>query len=550
MKNLKRAISLIICLVMLLGSTAFCFNSMFAVKASAGGLSNGATIKFGRFEKDGIESNGYESLYWTLVDVDTGLCICQTVIDARAFDEDGSGNYEESSIRAWLYGEDGDGEFYTDAFTETEKTAIIESPVVTYEYGSDTEEASTIYDGVFLPSVQEVEKYLTNVDDRLMYPTRYARNREIQQYEKEYCWWWLRSPGSTSRNALDVLPTGEINANGDSARNSFIGIRPALHINLKSEITLVANNGTDETEKITVDAFSTNVKPECNFTNGDLYFCFWYKDAACTELWTSKDVAVGDMTLYACWTKFPVGATVTVGRFEQDGDISNGSEEIEWIVVDPVSGLCISKYILDNRKFGDNTNYYHSSEVRKWLCGEDGSGDFYSLSFSDEEKALFKSEEINTYIYKTQKEIRSTVHDKVFLISAEEFKSDYMRNEFKSASATPYAASRGNYGSWLTRSESEGRNYHVYTVESNGNLSDYGVTDGGISGVRPAAYFDLSSDFFSVEEEHPDISIGGTIGDNDPQPETPSIFDRIINFFKKLFENISVVFVFVVIKLG
>ena len=47
--------------------------------------------------------------------------------------------------------------------------------------------------------------------------------------------------------------------------------------------------------------------------------------------------------------RFKVGDIITFGEYEQDGNIINGKEPIEWIVADSNDGnyLLVSRYILD-----------------------------------------------------------------------------------------------------------------------------------------------------------------------------------------------------------
>lgn len=47
--------------------------------------------------------------------------------------------------------------------------------------------------------------------------------------------------------------------------------------------------------------------------------------------------------------------TVTFGRYEQDNNLGNGPEPIEWIVLDSNNGevLLLSKYGLDVKKYND-----------------------------------------------------------------------------------------------------------------------------------------------------------------------------------------------------
>ncbi len=78
------------------------------------------------------------------------------------------------------------------------------------------------------------------------------------------------------------------------------------------------------------------------------------------------------------------GDIIVFGSYEQDNDISNGTESIEWIVLDNTDGklLVISKNILNYMRYSSTTTVWEYSDIRTWLNGE-----FYDLSFSDDEKS-------------------------------------------------------------------------------------------------------------------------------------------------------------------
>lgn len=68
-----------------------------------------------------------------------------------------------------------------------------------------------------------------------------------------------------------------------------------------------------------------------------------------------------------------VGDIITFGHYEQDNDLNNGEEPIEWIVlktdVKKNRVLLLSRYGLDAHHFDVDTYYYgwDKSEIRKWL---------------------------------------------------------------------------------------------------------------------------------------------------------------------------------------
>ena len=140
-------------------------------------------------------------------------------------------------------------------------------------------------------------------------------------------------------------------------------------------------------------------------------------------------------------SKYHVGDSVILGKYEQDGNSENGAEDIEWIVLD-VNGLkvlLVSKYALESMPFNtvSGETSWETSSVRTWL-----NGGFIEDAFSETERGYLISSSIENKDYyigitetgilkanntgKGLKEI--TAHttggaitiDKVFLLSVDE----------------------------------------------------------------------------------------------------------------------------------
>jgi tetratricopeptide (TPR) repeat protein len=99
-----------------------------------------------------------------------------------------------------------------------------------------------------------------------------------------------------------------------------------------------------------------------------------------------------------------VGNIMTLGTYEQDGDETNGYEEIEWIVLDVTDDamLVLSRYALASQAYNQLTAYddwtdyrlhcaWDRCTLRQWL-----NDDFYNSAFSEEEKEFIKTSEITT----------------------------------------------------------------------------------------------------------------------------------------------------------
>ena len=60
--------------------------------------------------------------------------------------------------------------------------------------------------------------------------------KRVAKYKGSACYWWLRSPGYFGYDAANVGDGGLVDVGGDSVNRNSGGVRPALWLNLKSEI--------------------------------------------------------------------------------------------------------------------------------------------------------------------------------------------------------------------------------------------------------------------------------------------------------------------------
>lgn len=211
------------------------------------------------------------------------------------------------------------------------------------------------------------------------------------------------------------------------------------------------------------------------------------------------------------------GDTIYYGNYEQDGDNSNGTEPIAWLVLEKNNEdiLIISKDILEKMRFG-TSYYWKKSEVREWLNNE-----FYNNALSEEERKCIQS-----MITSNETE------DKIFCLSAEEARGLFTSNWYRIAYPTKKLLLNGfkvcakdlPSGEWWTRSISTAKNGKgVVPVEGDGNVrsagtnelapAEYTYTD---IGVRPVMCINISE----VQEKAKNMNIFGfdsnTDLDNEP----------------------------------
>lgn len=192
---------------------------------------------------------------------------------------------------------------------------------------------------------------------------------------------------------------------------------------------------------------------------------------------------------------------IEFGQYEQDGNLENGPEPIEWIVlkIEDKKILLISRYGLDAIQFHnktipwDNPVNWKMSSIRKWL-----NQDFYEKAFSVLEKEYIESICINNDTDLIE-DCSEDPEDRIFILSIDEVKQ-YMNQEIRPCQATPYAKSKkiwigydGNCWWWL-RSPGEQHGY-VAHIGTEGNLHIYGNRATARDGtVRPVFWMKLKGE--------------------------------------------------------
>ena len=194
------------------------------------------------------------------------------------------------------------------------------------------------------------------------------------------------------------------------------------------------------------------------------------------------------------------GDTIRFGSYEQDNDLSNGAEEIEWIVldVDKNAALVISKYVLDIGAFNDE--YSESSNItwgicqlREWL-----NGPFYSAAFGPDHRGRILTSEVPA-----GKNPESSVRpgkdtkDRIFLLSMEEAYRYFDSDSARQCLGTEYCYAQGvskdddGYCWWLLRTPGYESRLAAF-ITSYGSVSNRG--DGvnhERSAIRPVMWINL-----------------------------------------------------------
>ncbi len=148
-----------------------------------------------------------------------------------------------------------------------------------------------------------------------------------------------------------------------------------------------------------------------------------------------------------------VGNFVKFGHCEQDNNLNNGSEPIEWLVLDVQDGksLLLSRYGLDAAHPYNNTVVditWERCTLREWL-----NHDFLNTSFTEEEQNLILFTDINNSREQGywNTDGGNNTRDKIFLLSCAEAQRylgvtiDSKNNNFARVAPTAFALAQGAY---------------------------------------------------------------------------------------------------------
>ena len=121
------------------------------------------------------------------------------------------------------------------------------------------------------------------------------------------------------------------------------------------------------------------------------------------------------------------GDCITFGRYEQNNNIEDGKEEIEWLIYWKSGNemFLVSKDILDCQPYDMNNNakaYWEKCSLNQWL-----NTMFINEAFTEEEQKLILEHD----------------GEKVFLMNLFDAGKDYVSGKEKICEATPYAQANG-----------------------------------------------------------------------------------------------------------
>ena len=177
-----------------------------------------------------------------------------------------------------------------------------------------------------------------------------------------------------------------------------------------------------------------------------------------------------------------VGDILTFGRYEQDNQIENGKEPLEWLVLE-VQGnqaMLLTKYCIDTVIFYPKrvAMYWGKSDLRAWM-----NSDFLLETFTPEEQSLILTTTVKNSNPHGMKGAGDDTLDKIYLLSKTEVLHFFPELSDRIAYPTEYAKSKGCTvdsvtGScrWWTRT-SGARKMDICGMRLDGRISSYGMQD-------------------------------------------------------------------------
>lgn len=182
---------------------------------------------------------------------------------------------------------------------------------------------------------------------------------------------------------------------------------------------------------------------------------------------------------------YKIGDEIVFGTYEQDNNLSNGREPIEWIIAEKSkdSILVVSKYSIDRQQFSPDRNYttWDRSMLRSWL-----NHSFLSEAFSVEEQQSIVTTTVAADKPHDNSDPGKDTRDKVFLLSLEEYEKLDKKAGLGFGRPTLYADSanksyNSEQGHWWLRTPAQ-NNSTVVTIM-------WGITT--YDGDYPDAYLDV-----------------------------------------------------------
>ena len=191
---------------------------------------------------------------------------------------------------------------------------------------------------------------------------------------------------------------------------------------------------------------------------------------------------------YAAETEYQI---FSLGKYEQNGRLSDGPETMEWIILDTQGTklLFLSRYAIDIRPFNESGEActWETSSIRAWLNGE-----FLETVIPSELSGAICLTELENERYSKGADCGKPTEDKVFLLSEYEADHYFATNSQRRAFPTDMCAAEiEEYGCWWMLRTMGSSSKNVMGVHGAGGLNYNGRSVDEPRAVRPAMWVDI-----------------------------------------------------------
>lgn len=232
-----------------------------------------------------------------------------------------------------------------------------------------------------------------------------------------------------------------------------------------------------------------------------------------------------------------MGDLLTFGQYEQDNNLANGPEPIQWQVLDvnDKDALLISQYVLDCQPYHTTKEdiTWANCSLRAWLLNS-----FYASAFTHAEQEVILPVTNHNGPAEGHSDWATNggkvTVDKVFLLSIREKKQYFADNKSAKTPGTEYARSHGAKllglttigtadSDWWLRSPGSSQHDASFVGTLVHDLSTKQVTDK--VGIRPVIRINLSADWASFP--HQQMQDALTLAENACYPEAIKLLESL-----------------------
>ena len=183
----------------------------------------------------GLDKNS-EPLEWIVLEKSNNkaLLLSKYLLTSHSYnDEYVDITWENCTMRKWL-----NSEYINTIFSKKEQGSILTTDVINNDNVFGTKGGNNTKDKLFLLSIDEVNKYFNN------------DNQRVATYKGGSSdFWWLRSPGPWQYNAANVYDHGNLTEYGYNVDNAC-GVRPALWVSYNRIGNSIGNNDENGSKNI------------------------------------------------------------------------------------------------------------------------------------------------------------------------------------------------------------------------------------------------------------------------------------------------------------